>query len=139
MQPAEQMREPKLGILRLRFELLVATQHDADFVQQRRAVDLLVEIGGVSSFQRGGDRSERREMGRERRGTEAAVAIVVTRHAGLRRGDRIQMPVEIEKRLLDVAQAHAFNNQWHSSSDRTMSVRLAASNSVRQAASSSGS
>ena len=139
MQPAEQMREPEFGVFGLRFELLEAVQHDADFVQQRRAVDLFVEIGGVRSFQRGGDRLERREVGRERRGTEAAVAVIMARHAGLGRDHRVQTPVEIEERLLDVANAHVFNNRWHSSSDRTRSVRLAASNRVRHAASSLGS
>ena len=111
MQPAEQMGEPKFWILGLGFQLLKATQHDTDFVQQRRAVDLLLEIGGVGCFQRGGDRFERREMGCERGRTETAVAVIMPRHAGLCGGHRVQMPVEIEKRLLDVAQAHAFSNR----------------------------
>ncbi len=116
-----------------------AAQHDANLVQQRRAVDLFLEIGGVGFFQRGGDRFECREVGRERGGTEAPVVVIVARHAGLSGGHRIQMPIEIEKRLLDVAEAHAFSNRWHSSSDRTRSVCFAASKSVRHAASSSGS
>ena len=139
MQPAEQMREPEFWVLGLRLQLLEAAQHDADLVQQRRAVDLLLEIGGVGCFQRGGNRLERREMGHERGRTETAVAVIMPRHASLCGRHRVQMPVEIEKRLLDVAQAHAFSNRWHSSSDRTRSVRFAASNSVRQASSSSGS
>src|SRR6266705_3262359 len=101
------MREPELGILSLGLELLVAAQRDADFVEQRRAVDLLVQVGRAHFLER--------------------------------RRDRIHLPVEIEKRLLDVAETHAFNNRWHSSSDNTRSVRLAASNSVRHAASSVGS
>ena len=139
MQPAEQMREPEFRVLGLRSQLLEAAQHDADFVQQRRAVDLLLEIGGIGSFQRGGDRFERREMGRERGGTESAVAVVVARHTGLGGSHRIQMPMEIEERFLDIAEAHALSNRWHSSSDSTRSVRLAASNNVRQASSSLGS
>ena len=77
MQPAEQMREPEFRVLGLRFQLLEAAQHDADLVQQRRAVDLLIEIGGIGSFQRGGDRFERREMGCERGRTETAVAVIM--------------------------------------------------------------
>ena len=64
VQPAEQMREPELGILRLRLQLLEAAQHDANLIQQRRAVDLFLEIGGAGFFQRGGDRFECREVGR---------------------------------------------------------------------------
>ena len=78
-------------------------------------------------------------MRRQRAGAEATVAIIVSRHPGLRGGNRIHVPVEIEKRLLDVRETHAFNNRWHSSSDSTRSVRFAASNSVRHAASSLGS
>src|SRR6266581_4722313 len=138
MEAAEQVRQPELRILRLRLQLLEALQRDANLVQQRSAVDLLLEVGGIRFLQGGRKRLERGEMGSERGGTEAAVAVVVAppRHARLRRGHGIHVPVEIEKRLLDVAEAHAFNNRWHSSSDSTRSVRLAASNNVRQASSS---
>src|SRR6266511_1437229 len=138
MEAAEQVRQPELRILRLRLQLLEAPQRDANLVQQRGAVDLLVEVGGTRFLQGGRKRLERGEMGRERAGTEAAVAVVVARHP--RHDDRYgHVPVEIKKRLLDVAEAHAFNNRWHSSSDSTRSVRLAASNNVRQASSSLGS
>src|SRR6266705_5028992 len=133
------MREPELGILSLGLELLVAAQRDADFVEQRRAVDLLVQVGRARFLERRRDRFERGELRGERARAIATVAIIVPRHAGLRGGDRIHLPVEIEKRLLDVAETHALNNRWHSSSDNTRSVRLAASNSVRHAASSVGS
>ena|SRR5216117_3507257 len=139
MEAAEQVRQPELRILRLRLQLLEAAQRDANLVQQRGAVDLLLEVGGIRFLQGGRKRLERGEMGRERGGAEAAVAVVVARDSRLRCGDGIHVPVEVEKRLLDVAEAHAFNNRWHSSSDSTRSVRLAASNSVRQASSSLGS
>ena len=133
------MREPKLWILGLRLELFIAAQHDADLVEQRRAVDFLFQIGGVRLLERGGDRLQGGQMRREGGRAESAVAIIVTRHAGLGRGNRVEMPVQIEERLLDVAETHALSNRWHSSSDRTRSVRLAASNSLRHATSSFGS
>jgi len=71
------MRQPELRVFGLRFDLLEAAQHDSDFVEQRRAVDLFLEIAGVGCFQRGGDRFERGEMRRERGGAEAGVAVVV--------------------------------------------------------------
>src|SRR5882762_6178817 len=127
MEAAEQMRQPELRILGLRLQLLEAAQRDADLIEQRGAVDLLVEIGGIRLFEGGG--------------AEAAVVVVMRppRYPRLRRGDGVHVPVEIEKRLLDVADAHAFNNRWHSSSDSTRSVRFAASNNVRHASSSLGS
>src|SRR6266550_7799218 len=139
MEAAEQVRQPELRILGLRLQLLEAPQRDANLVQQRGAVDLLLDIGGIRLLEGGRQRLERGEMGRELGGAEAAVAVVVPRHPRLRRGDGVHVPVEIEKRLLDVAEAHALNNRWHSSSDSTRSVRLAASNNVRQASSSLGS
>src|SRR5207247_10545449 len=126
VQPAEQMREPELGILRVRLQRLEALQLDANLIQQRRAVDLFLEIGGAGFFQRGGDRFECREVGRERGRTEPAVAVIVARHAGLSGGHRIQMPIEIEKRLLDVPEAHPPSNAWYSSSARTRWEHVAA-------------
>src|SRR6185503_754554 len=141
MEAAQQVREPEFRVLGLRANMLEPPQRDPDFVQQRGAVDLFLEIGRVHFFQRRGNRLQRRELRPERGMTEPSVAIVVARHAGLRRGHRIHVPVEIEERLLDVAKTHGglLNTRWHSSSDSTRSVRFAASNSVLHARSSLGS
>jgi len=47
-----------------------------NLVQQRRAVDLFVEIGGVGFFQRGRYRLSAARWGVERGGTEAAVVVM---------------------------------------------------------------
>ncbi len=139
VQATKQVREPELGVRRLRPQLLEAPHHHADLVEQGRAVDFVVQPVHAHVLERGPDRLQGGEVRRERLDAEAAVAIVVTGHARLRRGDGVQVPAEIEKRPLDVAEAHAFNRRWHSSSDSTRSVRLAASNSTLQAASFSES
>src|SRR5213075_1467744 len=139
MQSAEQVGQPELGVRRVRPQFLVAAHGDADLVEQRRAVDLLVQPVDAGFFERGRERLEGREVRRQRGGTEAAVAVIVARHAGLRRRDGVQVPPQVEERPLDRAEGHAFSNRWHSSSDSTRSVRLAASKSTLQAASFSES
>ncbi len=119
MQATEQMREPELGVLGLGPERPEPAQRDPDLVEQRGAVDLLLEIDGGCLLQRGGERFQCGEMRRQRGRTESAIAIVVPRHAGLRRRHRVHMPMQIEIRLFDVADAHALSNRWHSSSVRT--------------------
>src|SRR2546428_14077632 len=104
MQAPEEVREPERGILRLRPLPLQAPHGDADVVQERRAVDLVVEGGSRGFLERGDDGPERHEVRRERGGAEAPEAVVVRGHAGLRRGDGVEMPAEIEVRALDLAE-----------------------------------
>src|ERR1044072_954498 len=117
MQSTAEMRQPKFGGLRLRVQLVKAPYRDADFVEQRGAVDLLNEIDGVPLLEGGRNGLERGERRSERGRAEAAVAVIVARDARLRRRDGAHVPMEIEERLLDVRKTHALSNLWHSSSD----------------------
>ena len=129
MQAAEQVGEPEFGILRLRLELLEAAQRHSNLVQQRGAIDLLLDVVGSRFLERRRDRLQGSEMRRERGGTEPPVTVVVARHTRLRGGHGIHVPVQIEIRLLDIAEAHFFSSRWQSWSESTRSVRFAASNS----------
>src|SRR2546426_6068275 len=60
------------------------------------------------------------------------------------RRDGVEVPAQIEVGTLDLAErpyrhTACFSSRWHSSSESTRSVRFAASNSTRHAASSSAS
>ncbi len=141
VQPGEQVREPELGVRRLRPQPLEAAHRDADLVEQGGTVDLGIEVVGAGPFEGGGDRLQGGEVRGEGGGAEAAVAAVLRGDPRLRGRHRIQLPVQVEVRPLDRAEAHAlcFSSRWHSSSERTRSVRFAASNRALQAPSSSGS
>ncbi len=144
VEPAEQMREPKPRVLGLGALALEAPQGDPDFVQERRAVDFVVQLIGGGLFEGGGDGFERGEVRGERARTEAPVTVVVRLHPRLRRAHGIHVPPQIEVGPLDLPErryrhAACLSSRWHSSSDNTRSVRFAASNSARHAVSSSGS
>ena len=62
-------------------------------------------------FQRGRDGLQGGELRRERLRSKPAVAIVVTRYPGLRRGDRIHVPVQVEERPFDVPKCHALSSR----------------------------
>jgi hypothetical protein len=76
--------------------------HHANLVQERGAVDFLLEIVGLRFLEGRRDGLQSGQMGRERSGAESAVAIVMTRHARLSGRHRVHVPVQIEKRLFDV-------------------------------------
>ena len=83
VQPTEQMRQPELGIRRLWAQVLEAPHRHPDLVEQRRAVDFLVEAVHARFLEGGGERLEGGKMGGQGLGAEAAVAIVVSGHTGL--------------------------------------------------------
>src|SRR5690242_11653102 len=138
------MGEPEPRIPGLGPLALEAPQRHAQLVQQGRAVDFLFELIGRYFFERGGEGLERRQVGRERRGSVPPVAVIVPFHPGLRCGHRIEVPPQVEVRALDFPErpyrhAACLSSRWHSSSESTRSVRFAASNNARHAASSSAS
>ena len=114
MQAAQQMGEPEFGIFCLRFEFLEAKQRDPNLVQQRGAIDLLLDAIGARFLERGRNRLQGGQMRRERGGAESSVAVIVTRDTRLRGRHRVHVPVQVEIRLLDIAQTHAFSSRWHS-------------------------
>src|SRR2546422_7806056 len=129
---------------RLRPRALQPPQHDPDVVQQGRAIDFVFHLASSGFLEGGGEGLERGEMRSERAGTEASVPVVVRLHPRLRRRDGVEVPAQIEVRTLDLAErpyrhTACFSSRWHSSSESTRSVRFAASNSTRHAASSSAS
>ena len=63
MESAEQMTDPELRVLGLRALLLEAVQRDPNLVEQRGAVDLVVEVVGAGFLERAAERLERREVG----------------------------------------------------------------------------
>src|SRR5213083_2896831 len=144
VQPAEQVRQPERRILCLGALALEAAQHHADFVQERRTIDLVLELVGGRLLEGRGQGLERHEVGSEGDRAEAPVTVVVGLHPRLRRRHGVQMPSQIEVGALDLPErryrhAACLSSRWHSSSERTRSVRFAASNNARHAASSSAS
>src|SRR2546425_292356 len=123
---------------------LVHPQRHAHLVQQRRAVDLFIQLGGVCLFESGGERLQGGEVGGE--GGVGVVSVTVVEGGDPRLGSRhrVHVPAQIEVGAFHLPQSayrHAacFKSRWHSSSVSTRSVRFAASNSALQAASSSPS
>src|SRR5438093_1169395 len=144
VQPGEEMLQPERRILRLRPLLLEPPQRDARFVQQRGAVDLVFEPVRGGFFQGGREGLERGDQRAQRLRAVPPVAVVVPPHARLRGRDGVELPAQVEVRAFDGAErayrhAICLRRRWHSSSDRTRSVRFAASNSTRHAASCSAS
>src|SRR5690349_19833758 len=138
------MGQPERRVLRLGPLALPPPQRHADLVQQGGAVDLVFQLTGGGFLEGGGKGLERGEVRGERARTEASISVVVRLHPRLRRGDGVEMPAQIEIRTLDLAErpyrhTACFSSRWHSSSESTRSVRFAASNSTRHAASSSAS
>ena len=92
VQAAQQVREPECRVLGLRALALEAGERHPTVVQQRRAVDLVVETLSGGSFQGGADRLEGGEVGAERVGAESPEAVVVVRQPRLGGRHRIEMP-----------------------------------------------
>src|SRR5438309_1098696 len=144
VQAAEQVRQPESGVLRLRALALETPQGDPDLVQEGRTVDFSFALVGRGLFEGGCDGFERGEVRSESARAEAPIAVVVGLHSRLRRAHGVQVPSQIEVGPLDLPErryrhAACLSSRWHSSSDNTRSVRFAASNNARHAASSSGS
>ncbi len=104
VQPAEQVRQPEPGVLRLGALALESLLQHAHVVQERRAVDLVLELARRGLFQSGADGLECGEVWSERDGTEPPVAVVVGRHARLGRRDGVQVPAQVEVGPLDFAE-----------------------------------
>lgn len=111
-----------------------------DFVEERGAVDLVIERIDRRRFERVLDRTQRRNVSRNRLVPKVPEPIVVRRNPGTRRVDWIEMPSKIEvgpeelvegmdvshMPLLAVFSAEPDAMLWHSSSVRTRSACLAA-------------
>src|SRR5205823_10905038 len=144
VQAPEQVRQPESGVLRLRALALETPQGDPDLVQEGRTVDFSFALVGRGLFEGGCDGFERGEVRSESARAEAPIAVVVGLHSRLRRAHGVQVPSQIEVGPLDLPErryrhAACLSSRWHSSSERTRSVRFAASNNARHAASSSAS